>query len=87
MSSHPLSQSDYESLKRSVKGWTARKLKSYGVPWPPQHGWRKALIKEYEHSHRPAWRVSTEAVDRWDSYREMVSMKKLYQEKSGDYSY
>lgn len=31
---------------RSPKGaWTAKTLKGWGVPWPPPHGWKAALLK------------------------------------------
>lgn len=43
-----LSDGDYLSLKKSVKGWTASKLRKYGIAWPPVKGWRKRLIRQYE---------------------------------------
>ena len=43
-----LSRADYVSLRETVKGWNARKLASYGIHWPPKHGWRKKLLTEYE---------------------------------------
>jgi hypothetical protein len=43
-----LSRADYVSLRETVKGWNARKLASYGIHWPPAHGWRKKLLTEYE---------------------------------------
>jgi hypothetical protein len=42
-----LTKADYESLKSSVKGWDARKLRQYGIEWPPVHGWRQRLLREY----------------------------------------
>lgn len=47
-----LTESDYLSLKRSCKGWTARRLARYGVKWPPQQGWRRVLLREYECAHK-----------------------------------
>ena len=33
-------------LARSKKGaWTRETLASWGVPWPPPKGWRKALLE------------------------------------------
>jgi hypothetical protein len=47
-----LTPQDYQSLKRSVKGWTAKKMAQYGLLWPPVHGWRTRLLKEYERADR-----------------------------------
>lgn len=57
-----LSMNDYVSLKSSVKGWTARKLASYGVAWPPVEGWRKRLLREYESAHPVSTRSNIRAV-------------------------
>jgi hypothetical protein len=45
---HSLTAEDYRSLKRTVRGWTARRLADHGIAWPPQHGWRQKLLREYE---------------------------------------
>ena len=82
MDQRMLTQEDYRCLKQSVRGWTTKRLASYGVPWPPAKGWRKRLIREYETQHMPAWHS---AIDPAELAR--LEMKRLYQEKSGDYSY
>lgn len=43
-----LNREEYESLKKSCKGWGRERLAQYGVEWPPAHGWRKMLLQEYE---------------------------------------
>ena len=80
-----LSEIDYQALKRTVKGWNAQKLAEYGISSPPTSGWRKGLLREYEFHQLPAWHHAPSL--EWDPYREMLNTKKLYQEKSGDYSY
>jgi hypothetical protein len=49
-----LSRADYVSLRETVKGWNARKLASYGIHWPPKHGWRKRLLDEFEGTDKTA---------------------------------
>ena len=43
-----LTGQDYESLRNSAKGWTAKRLAAYGIAWPPVKGWRTKLLREYE---------------------------------------
>lgn len=85
-----LNEEDYRSLKASIRGWTRERLFRHDIQWPPKHGWRKRLLREYEEKHRsievnpnlPAWNYGQSSFE-----LERISMKKLYQEKSGDYSY
>lgn len=42
-----LSQEDIDLIQRSEgKGFTYEKLNSWGVPTPPQKGWRSKLLKD-----------------------------------------
>jgi hypothetical protein len=84
-----------EMFRTPAGGWTKKQLAEWGVRWPPMRGWRRRLAlgldpnipdskfpKNKRPMAEPAWHY---AVD--DAEAERVSMKKLYQEKSGDYSY
>jgi hypothetical protein len=61
---------------------TRRNLAKWGVEWPPPKGWKKALIKGAD-PNAPSRKREKLA----DADTERMSMKRLYQEKSGDYSY
>jgi len=83
---HPLTENDYTWLRRTVKGWTRKKMAYHGLPWPPQKGWRQKLLSRENLNTppmtKPAWHYAPN-----DAERERLEMKRLYQEKSGDYSY
>lgn len=72
-----LSESDYQSLKKSVKGWTAQKLLGYGIEWPPVKGWRKRLIRQYEGGHRRSVESVRERIPVTSS-RERRNVKRFY---------
>ena len=40
-----------ESLKTPAGGWTKASLASLGVSWPPQKGWKQALLDKAECGH------------------------------------
>jgi hypothetical protein len=51
----------------SVKGFTAKRLKELGVPWPPPHGWKRWLLGKSKNAvgvaYRPKPAASTRAVE------------------------
>lgn len=72
---------------RTERGaWTRRQLAKWGVRWPPPHGWKRRLTmgldpnSTNEPETKCSGRISEQEMER-------LAMKKLYQEKSGDYSY
>lgn len=72
-------------------GWTRKQLAEWGVNWPPLNGWRKRLALGLDPNipdHKPIKRKKQAKVPfNQDAEQARVEMKKLYQEKSGDYSY
>lgn len=47
-----LTDEDYLSLRSGIKGWKRWRLAKYGVQWPPERGWRRNLLREYEQKRR-----------------------------------
>jgi hypothetical protein len=83
-----ITEAEFEAGKTESGGLTRAQLKKWGVSWPPRKGWKKRLIyprSELPKIHKldqPAWHYAVS-----DAERDRLAMKKLYQEKSGDYSY
>lgn len=47
MTSRTPSPQEIEDAMTADGGWDNRKLKSWGVEWPPKKGWRKALERKW----------------------------------------
>jgi len=84
-----VTREEIEAAKKSNggSGWTREQLAAWGVSWPPKKGWKSRL------QYREARREPRQKMDQpcWNyvdgAERDRLEMKKLYQEKSGDYSY
>ena len=37
-------ETEIEAAKTLAGGWTRAQLEEWGVPWPPQKGWKMRLI-------------------------------------------
>ena len=79
-----LSWEDYDSLKKSCKGWDARRLARYGIKWPPIHGWRKALLREFENKESDVATPETCAVLEGLLSREKRLTAEWYARMSGE---
>jgi hypothetical protein len=75
MSLLKLTMKEIESVRH-----TREQLRSWGVEWPPRHGWKKALVRGDDPN-------APRVVDDWDAEVERLKMKAIYQDRSGDYSY
>lgn len=40
-----LTRSELESFSSNKGGWTRQTLTAFGVPYPPQKGWKEAILK------------------------------------------
>jgi hypothetical protein len=65
-----LTEDKIEAGRSPKGGWTRAQLASWGVPWPPPHGWRKRLtsgkypdVPNYATPQRIRFRMKTKASD------------------------
>jgi len=85
-----VTQEQIEAAKTPNGAWTRKQLAEWGVGWPPKKGWKKRITEretrpiQYleKNMTKPAWNYA-----KAEAELERLDMKKLYQEKSGDYSY
>jgi hypothetical protein len=84
-SPHPITQEDYEWLRRTVKGWTAKKFAYHGMHYPPAKGWRKRILKDWERDKRinPGIKL-TEANSGKHAYAQATAMSKRMDRQLAD---
>jgi hypothetical protein len=41
------SRAEIDAAQTPRGGWTKAQLAEWGVPWPPQKGWKAALVKAH----------------------------------------
>lgn len=49
----PITEAEIISKMTPQGGWTRETLESWGVPWPPPKGWKKALLAGAAPPRRP----------------------------------
>lgn len=59
MTQYSPTKSEIEAAKTEKGGYTKSQLAAWGVPWPPEQGWKKRLIAKQE-------RPKTRAGKAWD---------------------
>jgi hypothetical protein len=67
-----LTRDQVELSKTAKGGFTRKQLEAWGISWPPPRGWR------FELETGRKYLTETERLE----YIEMLSMRKLYEEKS-----
>lgn len=78
-----ITREEFEAGKTKNGGFTREQLRKWGVPWPPIKGWKKRLV----YGHVPGRPMRKPDPPACRDQADRIAMKKLYQEKSGDYSY